>query len=38
MDCLKFNAEKLKAAILGDSTLQKLYIEKLEATIRYKMK
>ena len=38
MDCLKFNAEKLKSFILADEELQKMYIEELEATIRYKMR
>ncbi|PWG00456.1 Crp/Fnr family transcriptional regulator [Levilactobacillus bambusae] len=35
--CLRFNAAKMKAIILGSAPLTQFYIGQLEATLRYKM-
>lgn len=36
--CLRFDAAEMKAVLLGDPALERLYIAMLEETIRYKMR
>ena len=36
--CLRFDAAEMKAVLLGDPVLERVYIAMLEDTIRYKMR